>query len=152
MNLFKERFTKLLEAPLDPPAAAGADIDVPSPEEAMSDADALGSTLDRGTDSADIDVEAPAPGTAPPSPEDALRQQNAQMMEKLQGWIGRMEDFAGYLNGLDAESIQSQLNDAACDTLFDKIASSETKKISRVAQDLRSVVEALKAYMLASGK
>mgnify|MGYP003647576840 CR=1 FL=1 len=148
MNLFKERFTQLLEAPLAPPA----DVSVPSPEEAMSDVDALGSTLDSGTDAKDFDVEAPAPGQALATPEDALRQQNAQMMEKLQAWIGRMEDFASYLNGLEPSSIQSQLNDAACDTLFDKIASSETKKISRVAQDLRSVVEALKAYMLASGK
>jgi len=46
--------------------------------------------------------------------------------------------------------MQSQLNNAACDTLFNKIAGSETKKISRVAQDLRSVVESLKSYMLSN--
>ena len=136
MNPFEEKFTQLLEQPIDP----GVD-----PAAGMSDQDAYAGTLDQGTDPGAFDIEQPEGQLQ--RPEDALAAQNAEMAETLQGWIGRMDEFAEYLNGLDEGSVQSKLNNAPCDTLFDKIASSETKKVSRVAQDLRSVVEALKTYM-----
>ena len=139
MNPFEQKFTKLLEQPVAP---------APDPGAAMSDEEAFGASLDQGTDPTDFEVQAPEGQLT--SPEDALSQQNAQMAQTLQEWIGRMEEFADYLNGIAPESVQSKLNDAPCDTLFDKIASSETKKVSRVAQDLRSVVEALKTYMLSN--
>ena len=44
-------------------------------------------------------------------------------------------------------SLQSQLNKADCDTLFNDISKSERKKISRIAQDLSALVESLKGYL-----
>ncbi len=134
MNPFKDKFSLLLEQP------------------EVSDEEAMGASLDQGTDPGAFDVAAPDPAMAQPmtDPGALLKQQNQEMTGTLQEWIGRLEEFTDYLNGLDPSSMQSQLNSAACDTLFNKIAGSETKKISRVAQDLRSVVESLKSYMLSN--
>jgi hypothetical protein len=46
--------------------------------------------------------------------------------------------------------MQAQLNNADCDTLFNDVGRSETKKISRIAQDLSALVESLKGYLLSS--
>ena len=144
MNLFEQKFSQLLEqGAVEEPLALGPDVG--AVEEPVSDEEAFAGQLDSGTGEEDFDVSQPEV-----TPEDAIKQQNAAMEAELQEWISRMEEFAGYLNGLEEDSIQSKLNNASCDTLFAKIASSETKKVSRVAQDLRSVVEALKSYMLSS--
>jgi hypothetical protein len=57
-----------------------------------------------------------------------------------------MESFTNFLNS-EGDSVQTKLHDAACDTLFNKIAGAETKKIARVAMDLSSLIENLKGYM-----
>ena len=61
-----------------------------------------------------------------------------------------IEQFNTFLNGVDDQSLQAQLNNADCDTLFNGISKSETKKISRIAQDLSALVESLKGYLLSS--
>ena len=99
MNPFEEKFSQLLEAPI-------------VPAQGMSDEEAFAGSLDQGTDPAAFDVQAPEGQLT--SPEDALTQQNAQMAATLQEWIGRMEEFADYLNGIDPGSVQSKLNDAPC--------------------------------------
>lgn len=67
---------------------------------------------------------------------------------ELQEWIGKIEGFKDYLNGTDDGSLQSKINKAECDSLFNEISRSETKKISRIAQDLSGLVESLKGYLL----
>lgn len=76
------------------------------------------------------------------------KEQRAQMTSAIGGWISRIEDFNGFLNGLDGNSMQAQLNSADCDTIFNDVGRSETKKISRIAQDLSALVESLKGYLL----
>ena len=51
---------------------------------------------------------------------------------------------------LEAEHEAVPTPDAACETLYADIARSETKKIGRIAQDLRALSESLKAYLLSS--
>ncbi len=136
MSIFKDKFKALLN---EQPVA-----------DEVTDADAMAATLDDGSAPEDFDANVPDPAAGAMDPSEVMKGQNAQMIGTLQEWIGEMERFSDYLNGLDEGSIQSQLNNAACDTLFNKISSSETKKISRVAQDLRSVIESLKAYMLSN--
>jgi len=74
----------------------------------------------------------------------------AQQLQGVQEWIKIIDNFATELNGLGNNSMQEQLNTAECETLYSKIARSETKKISRVAQDLRSLSESLKGYLLSN--
>lgn len=75
-------------------------------------------------------------------------QQTANTISTLQTWIGEVEAFIEYLNGLDDSSINSQLNRTDCDSVLADVQRSESKKISRLAQDLSSLGESLKQYLL----
>jgi hypothetical protein len=46
--------------------------------------------------------------------------------------------------------MNSQLNRVDCDSILADVQRSETKKISRLAQDLSSLSESLKQYLLAA--
>ena len=140
MSIFSKRFNRVLtEQPVVPPPV-GAE----GPVDPEGDEAAFNSTLDQDTDPGDFgDVD-----TAVAAASDLQRQQSEGQIFSIQEWVGDIEQFIGFLNGLDASSIQAQLNDAPCDTLFNDIARSETKKISRLAQDLSSLSESLKGYIL----
>ena len=84
-----------------------------------------------------------------PSPIAALQQQqNVNTIATLQDWIGNVEGFIGFLNGLDEGSVNSQINKADCDSIMADVQRSESKKISRLAQDLSSLSESLKQYLI----
>ena len=72
------------------------------------------------------------------------------MTNIIQGWITQIQEFNEFLNGLGSTSMQAQLNNADCDTLFADISRSETKKISRIAQDLSALSESFKGYLLSA--
>jgi len=107
----------------------------------ITDTEAMETQLDPGTDAADFDVDAPEQ-----SPEDMVKANNAAQAQELASWIAKMEEFTNYLNS-EGDSVQTKLHQASCDTLFNKIASAETKKIARVAMDLSALIENLKGYM-----
>ena len=87
--------------------------------------------------------------TVPDNPEIALKkQQTAKTISTITTWINEVENFIDYLNGTDAGSINHALNAADCDSLMTDIQRSESKKISRLAQDLSSLGESLKQYLL----
>tara|TARA_R110000824_G_scaffold245720_5_gene434844 strand:- start:3631 stop:4092 length:462 start_codon:yes stop_codon:yes gene_type:complete len=67
---------------------------------------------------------------------------------KLNQWITQIEDFIEHLNGLQPSSMNYELNRADCSSIMADVQRSESKKISRVAQDLSSLGEALKQYLL----
>ena len=144
MKTFTERFFKVL-------------LEQDQEEMVASDADAAASELEAGTDPGMLDVE-PGPDVAPAgvdasagNPADELKkQQNAQFAGQIEGWVVKIEEFIDYLNGLGSESLNSQINSAPCDTIFDDISRSETKKIGRIAQDLRSLSESLKSYLISN--
>ena len=133
MNTYRNRFLDLLsEAP--------EDIAPMAPDAAPEDA-AMAADLDVGTD--------PASLGAPDNPEIALRKQQSQRtINTLQTWIEEVEGFISYLNGTEEGSINFALNAADCDSLMTDVQRSESKKISRLAQDLSSLSEALKQYLL----
>ena len=68
------------------------------------------------------------------------------MFEELSSWIDEMDRFGDYLNGT-TDSIQTSLNSAEPDTIFDSITNAETKKIARVAMEVSSLSEILKGYL-----
>lgn len=134
MSTFRNKFFNILsEAPEDiPPVAA---------EVAPAEDAAMATELDPGTD--------PAALGAPDNPELALkRQQSMRTIQTLETWIGEVENFIDYLNGTDEGSINFALNAADCDSLMTDVQRSESKKISRLAQDLSSLGESLKQYLL----
>lgn len=137
MNLFEKKFLTILhEAPEDEMAPAA----VPMAGEAEETA-AVADTLEPTTD--------PAALTVPDNPEVALKQQQAvRTIQTIETWIGEVSNFIEYLNGTDEGSINFSLNSADCDSLITDIQRSESKKISRLAQDLSSLEESLKQYLL----
>jgi hypothetical protein len=136
-NLYRTTFLKVLtEEP---------EMEDQAPE--LSDADAFKGQLDKGTDESDFDVDAQAVNDA----QVATNRIEANMVSELKGWILKLEDFGEFLNGVENGSIQSKLSKAVPDTLFDKMRVAETKKIARVAMEIKSLNEMLKGY-LASAK
>ena len=98
-------------------------------------------------------------GTDPSTPEGTFdepaspiatlqKQQNINTISSLQSWIGEVESFINFLNGLDDSSVNSQINKADCDSIMADVQRSESKKISRLAQDLSSLSESLKQYLI----
>ena len=126
MSLYQKRFKKFL-----------SEQDDENTE--LTDQEAMASTLDPETSPEDFDVEAPA-GDSP------INTQSKEMFEELNSWIQEMDRFSNYLNGTD-DSIQTSLNAAEPDTIFDSISNAETKKIARVAMEISSLSEILKGYL-----
>ena len=58
--------------------------------------------------------------------------------------------FINFINSPDASSIQSKLNAAEAQTLYDKIKNAETKKIARVAGELATLNQQLMGYLATS--
>lgn len=133
--MFGQKFLRLLsEAPED------IDIDLPADTPDVEN-DAMSRELEPQTNPADLG--------APDNPEIALRrQQSERTIQTITTWIGEVGNFIDYLNGTDAGSINHTLNSADCDSLLTDIQRSESKKISRLAQDLSSLEESLKQYLL----
>lgn len=76
------------------------------------------------------------------------KQQTADTIATLKSWIGQVEGFIQFLNGVDSNSVNQQINRADCDSIMADVQRSESKKISRLAQDLSSLSESLKQYLI----
>jgi len=130
MSLFGHKFQQLLEQD-----AAPAEI---------TDQQAMAQELDKGSVPSDFDAQAPSN-----SIEQARSSQVAAQKKTLGEWIQRIADFINFLNGTNSDSVQSLLHQGTCDSLFEKVANSEKKRVSRVAMELSSLNESLKGYLIA---
>ena len=126
MSLYSKKFIKFLNEQDD---------------EQLDDVEAMQSTLEPETDVKDFDIDVPETSDGSP-----VGSQQRQMFDELSQWIQEMDKFSNYLNGTD-DSIQTSLNSAESDTIFDSISNSETKKIARVAMEVSSLSEILKGYL-----
>lgn len=134
MSYFEKKFKVLLEQDIAPPPALEDDVPAAELDEpGMGDDTATAAAIDDTADNPAINYK---------------KEITAQMTGSIEQWIAKIEDFNGFLNGLDGNSLQAQLNNADCDTIFNDVARSETKKIARIAQDLSGLVESLKGYLL----
>jgi hypothetical protein len=138
MNAFQKKFFNLIS---EAPETMQPDPTTPVSDDPAAEMDAAASQLDPATDVATLG--------APDNPEIALKQQQtARTIQTLTTWIGEVEGFIDYLNGTDEGSINFAINSADCDSILTDIQRSESKKISRLAQDLSSLGESLKQYLL----
>ena len=112
-------------------------------EELTDDQVAAQQTLDKGTELADFDVQTPDV----PAGEASMTGIQRKMYDELKTWITELDRFSTFLNGTDPTSVQSKLNAAEAETLFDKISTAETKKIARVAVEVSSLSEMFKGYL-----
>ena len=131
MNIFKQKFNKIL-------LSEQQDVDLGQD----NDAQAMQSGLDTGSDAADFN-------DVPDNPLNSLRQQQfGQTIGTIESWIGRVDEWIETLNGMGPESMNSLLHAADCDSVMADIRRSESKRISRLAQDLSALSESLKQYLL----
>ena len=112
-------------------------------DEEITDQEAMVQTMDKGTDPAMLDIDVPV--TEPGTP--TMGGIQKKMYNELKTWVVELDRVAEYLNGTNPSSMQSKLNSAEPDTLFDKIATAETKKIARVSVELASLSQMLKGYL-----
>lgn len=126
MSLFQTKFVRLLEQDED------------------TDQQAMAAELDKGSTPQDFDV------PAAPQVDQARASHNAAQKQTLNGWIQKIAEFVDFLNGTTDQSVQAQLAASSCDTMFEKVATSEKKRIARVAMELSSLNESLKGYLISN--
>ena len=137
MSIFEKKFNMLLEQPVEVP---GPQVD---DEIAMGAPDDLAPTGD--TISAVDDVE-DNPGIS------WRKGQNENQRGIIQDWINQVKSFTDFLNGAEGESIQRQLADADCDTLFNDVSRNSAKKITRIAEDLGALQQSLQGFLRCRGR
>lgn len=136
MSLFKNKFSILLEQDEE---------DVRPPEDAPEGESPLQGELEPGVNPEDLGA-----GVEPGEDIESLKKQSLDTQKnELTSWIEKIENFIEFLNGVNGNSIQAKLHNAGCDTMFEKIASSEHKRVARVAVDLSALAEAFKGYLIA---
>jgi len=136
MSLFTKRFNTLLEA--------DTITEQEQPEPPITPDEALQSELDPGTDPAALGASVQAADVETAKMSDLTNQK-----EELKQWIAKIEEFIDFLNGVNENSIQTKLHNAGCDSMFEKIASSETKRVARVAVELSALAESFKGFLIA---
>ncbi len=134
MGIYEKYFNTLLEQ--DEVEVAPVEV-TPEAEDA-----AMSAELDAGTPAGSFDSDA---GKVEVIRKESLAKQKSILSE----WVSEIERFVQYVNGVNDTSVQAQLHNAGCDTLFEKIASSEHRRISRIAVELSGLAEALKGYLIA---
>jgi hypothetical protein len=138
MAIISKYFTNILKEQDEPKVVA------PETEPAETDRTSMEAELDKDTQPHEFDVQAVT------REQMAARKTNAAQAIELQSWVKNIDKFLEYLNSPDTNSVQTQLHMAPCDTLFEKVAKSETKKIARVCVELSGLSERLKAYLISS--
>lgn len=136
MSLFKNRFNVLLEQDEE---------EIKPPAENIEGDEVLGNELDQEVSPEDL-------GAGVDADQDiaSIKQQSLESQkQELTSWVQKIEEFIEFINGVNESSVQAKLHNAGCDTMFEKIASSEAKKVSRVAVDLSALAEAFKGYLIA---
>jgi hypothetical protein len=134
MGIYEKYFNTLLEQDEVEQVPAEA-----TPE---AEATAMSAELDAGTQPSSFDSDA---GRVEIIKKESL----AKQKQKISEWVAEISRFVEYINGVNDKSLQGQLHNAGCDTLFEKIASSEHRRISRIAVELSGLSEALKGYLIA---
>lgn len=112
--------------------------------------DAMEGSLDDGIDPSEFDTDlemSPEEQQSTDEVADAMSRRNQQIIDELQGWIDRVDEFLNFLNSEDPNSVQSRLAAAEPDTVMDKMKQSQQTKISRVASDLASLHQNFLGFM-----
>ena len=133
MSYFKSRFDYILEADAAPAPEPAPDVQPANDQEAMAQ------QLDTAKPS-DFDVKAAERQTR-------IDHVKVDQINTLNDWIGQIDAFVLFLNDTKTNSIQIQLHSAPCDSMFESIARSEKKRISRLAADLGTLGQNLKGYL-----
>lgn len=131
----------MMEAPRSSPNVPSA-RPKPTPEE-PSDSDIWQKSLDKDTDPSDFDA-----GHNP-----ALKL-DTEGVQKARAWIKKLEDMATFINGMDENSLNSQINalEMRNSIPFKGIVRRKEKQITDIAEKLRALAELFKTVVTGSQK
>ena len=132
-KVYKENIGLGMEAPRPVPA--------PAPE--PSDEEMWKKSLDKDTNPADFDA-----ATNP-----ALKL-DTEGVQKAREWIKKLEDMATFINGMDENSLNSQINalEMRNSIPFKGIVRRKEKQITDIAEKLRALAELFKTVVTGSQK
>jgi hypothetical protein len=121
--------------------AAPAPAPEPTPE--PSDADVWAKSLDKGTEPGDFDA----------AQNPALKL-DTEGVQKAREWIKKLEDMATFINGMDENSLNSQINalEMRNSIPFKGIVRRKEKQITDIAEKLRALAELFKTVVTGSQK
>jgi hypothetical protein len=134
----KENFGLDIEARRKP-APAPAPVPVSEP----SDSDVWAKSLDKGTEPGDFDA----------AQNPALKL-DTEGVQKAREWIKKLEDMATFINGMDENSLNSQINalEMRNSIPFKGIVRRKEKQITDIAEKLRALAELFKTVVTGSQK
>lgn len=136
MALFKNVFTTLLEQ----------EEEIVPPVDSPEGENPLEGELEPGTTPEQLGA-----NVEPGQDIESLKQQSVESQKaELDTWISKLEEFKNFINDPKSDSIQVKLQNASCDSLFEKIANSEHKRLSRVAMEISAIIEAFRGYQNAN--
>lgn len=129
-NLFGKAFFRVLNEADDVPV------------DQMSDDQAMLSTLDDGTDPTMLDVHQGSRDAAI-----AAARTHNMMVDKLNTWCAKIDEFIEFINGTGDECIQGSLAKADDKTIFGSLRASSSKKIGLAAAELAQLRETLRTLI-----
>ena len=118
-------------------------ISAPEPTAEPTDADVWQKSLDKDSNPADFDA-----ATNP-----ALKL-DTEGVQKAREWIKKLEDMATFINGMDENSLNSQINalEMRNSIPFKGIVRRKEKQITDIAEKLRALAELFKTVVTGSQK
>ena len=115
----------------------------PEPAPEPSDSDVWAKSLDKGTEPGDFDA----------AQNPALKL-DTEGVQKAREWIKKLEDMATFINGMDENSLNSQINalEMRNSIPFKGIVRRKEKQITDIAEKLRALAELFKTVVTGSQK
>jgi len=142
-ELQKENFTEAPKPFAGPKTDADLPIGDPHIDDAAGDEEAFRKSLDPETDPKTFDGER----------NPAIRL-DTEGVQKAREWIRKLEDMATFINGMDENSLNAQINSLEMRNSipFKGIVRREEKRITKLAENLRGLAELFKTVVTSSGK
>jgi len=76
----------------------------------------------------------------------------SRYVDKAKQWVSKLDDFADWLNGTEADSLNKQFVTLDREGSPFEGISSHSKKLTSIAEDLAALSETIKGVILATGK
>lgn len=78
----------------------------------------------------------------------AVDKRNAQINEVIVGWVKKLDEFIEFINDpMNKESIKYIVDSAAPGSILEKIKSSESRRLTKVATECSALAQSLRSYI-----
>lgn len=118
-------------------------------EDALDDQDNIGNNQVLSDVLGDIQQQAQENQQAEDKLQKMMDRQNIRINDIIMAWAKQLHDFVLFINNPESDSsMKAVLDQAADDSVFQKIKISQSKQITRIAQSVSSLEQALRSYVI----